>query len=223
MGLPLRDMAERDRPRERLDRLGTSALTDAELLGLVLRSGGARTSALDLAGHLLAENGGLDGLSTARLEDLLAAPAMGSAKASSVVAAFELGRRADLGRTPASVTIRDAADVAAVACRELTDAGREAVLVLVLNAAHRLIKTQRLTTGTDIRCLLDSRDVLRAVVGAGGVAFAIAHNHPAGDHRPSAEDLASTKVLQAAAASLGVRLLDHVIVSGRGWRSVITR
>ncbi|MGH2791100.1 MAG: RadC family protein [Actinomycetota bacterium] len=220
MGCRIVEVPQRDRPRERLERLGTAALTDAELVALVLRSGGPGISALGLAEGLLADSGGVSALARARLETLARIHAMGAAKASALVAAFELGRRAALGSTADPIAIRDAGDIAAAARRELTDGSREAVLVLVLNSANRLIKTQRLTVGTDTRCLLEPRDVLRAVVSSGGAAFAVAHNHPSGNPKPSPEDVACTKLLKTAADAVGVRFLDHVIVSSTSYRSV---
>jgi DNA repair protein RadC len=220
VGCRIAEVPQRDRPRERLERLGTGALTDAELVALVLRSGGPGVSALGLADDLLAETGGLGGLEKAGLEAFAGIHAMGSAKACALVAAFELGRRAALGPAEEPITIRDAGDIAAVARRELPDIAREAVLVLVLNSANRLIKIQRLTVGTDTRCLLEPRDVLRAVVSSGGVAFGIAHNHPSGDPKPSPEDVACTKRLKIAADSVGVRFLDHVIVCSSRFRTV---
>lgn len=211
------EIPPRDRPRERLERLGTEALTDAELVALVLRSGGPGVSALSLAESLLAEPSGLSRLAVSRLEDLSGARSMGRAKASSLVAAFELGRRAASAAAPPPVLVRDAGDIAALARRELTDGAREATLVLVLNSANRLIKLQRLTVGTDTRCLVEPRDVLRAVVSSGGAAFALAHNHPSGDPKPSAEDVACTERLRKASKQLGIRFVDHVIVAHSGW------
>jgi DNA repair protein RadC len=139
MGCRIAEIPERDRPRERLGRLGTGSLTDAELVALVLRSGGPGVSALSLAEGLRAQAGGVGALATAGLEALSGLHAMGTANASSLVAAFELGRRAVADAASEPIAIRDAGDIAAVARRELTDGGREAVLVLVLNSAHRLI------------------------------------------------------------------------------------
>ena len=207
----------KDRPRERLDRLGLAVLTDAELLALVLRSGGPGVNALQLAESLLAEAGGVDGLARFSLERVAGTHAVGRAKASGLVAAFELGRRAAACSEPGPIVMRDAGDIAAAVKRELTDGERETTLVLILNAANRLIKVQRLTVGTDTSCLVEPRDVLRAVLSSGGAAFALAHNHPSGNPRPSAEDVACTRGVRLAADSVGVRFIDHVIVAQHGW------
>lgn len=220
MGSRISDVQQRDRPRERLQRLGTSALTDAELVALVLGSGGAGVSALHVAEDLLAEAGGLSRLAAARVETVAAARSVGTAKSSAIVAAFELGRRAALGSAPQPIVIRDSEDIVTVARRELTDPTRETVLVLVLGSSNRLIKVDRLTIGTETRCLLEPRDVLRTVVGAGGVAFAVAHSHPSGNPTPSAEDVHCTRLLSVAADAVGVLFIDHVVVAPQGWASV---
>lgn len=202
-----------------MERLGVAALTDAELVALVLRSGGPGLSALGLSETVLAD-GGLRAAAAEGFESLARRPLMGAAKAAALVAAFELGRRAVAESAGLFTRVRDAGDVAAVARRELTDVTREMVLVLVLSATSRLVKTRLLTIGTETQCLVDPRDVLHLVVASGGSAFAIAHNHPSGELRPSAEDRRVTELLQAGAASLGLHFLDHVIVSSRGWRSI---
>ncbi|MPZ67985.1 MAG: DNA repair protein RadC [Actinobacteria bacterium] len=217
MSTPMARIPARDRPRERLDRLGAAALTDAEILALILRSGGPGVSALQLAESLIAEEGGITGLAKAALNRLAGTHAMGTAKASGLVAAFELGRRAAADSAPTPIAIRDSGDIAAIVKREFTHGEREIALVLVLNTVNHVIKVQRLTVGTDTRCLVETRDVLRAVLSAGGSAFAVAHNHPSGNPKPSSEDAACTRDLQLAAARVGLRFVDHVIVTENGW------
>lgn len=220
MGNRIADVPERDRPRERLERLGPAALTDAELLALVLRSGGRGASVLDVATGVISAAGGIRSLASADVETLVGHAAMGVAKACGVAAAFELGRRAAANGQSDCETVRGPADVAAIARRELTDPAREGLVLLVMNQRNRLIRVKRLTTGTDTRCLLDSRDVLRAVVASRGTAFAVAHNHPGGRSLPSDDDVRSTDLLATAAQAIGVQFLDHVIISSEGWRSV---
>ena len=221
MGSRISDLPRRDRPRERLERLGAAALTDAELIALILRSGGQEGSALELAVRLLAGAGGVSSLSTSDVGALARNPSIGTAKASAIAAAFELGRRAAATPVVHPISIRDAADVAAVARLELTDPAREQAVVLVLNQRNRLLTTRRLTTGSATRCLLEPRDVLRTVVASGGTAFALAHNHPTGDLAPSQEDMKCTNLLRDIADAIGVRFLDHVIVSAGGWKSIV--
>lgn len=209
-----------DRPRERLDRLGAHALTDAELVALILRSGAPGRNALEVAHELLAEHGGLGPLAQSALCEVAAVHAVGAAKASSLVAAFELGRRAEAGQAPPAVRIRDAGDIAAVVRRSIVDPAREESFVVILSAARRLMRIELITKGTEVRCLLDIKDVISVVLRSGGAAFALAHTHPSGDPRPSPEDVAVTRALAAAARVVGLVMVDHVILAGSRWARV---
>lgn len=213
-------IAEPDRPRERLDRLGAAQLTDAELVALVLRSGGPGVNAVALAQDLLAGHGGLTGLARAPVGELAQQRQMGPAKAAGLKAALELARRLEGAAAEARVSIREAADVVAVARPHLHADGREQSLAVILDVRHRVLRVERLTVGTDARCLISARDVLSAVLRAGGAAFALVHSHPSGDPRPSPEDVSMTRELRAAAAAVGLEMLDHLIIAGSRWSSL---
>lgn len=223
MACRVADIPARDRPRERLDRLGAGALTDAELVALVIRSGGRDSSAIEIAHGMIAKHGSLQELASAELSDLKRCSTMGSAKASALIAAFELGRRAGASVPSISPRIKCSRDVAAVAAREIDDPQREQTLVLILSARGNLLRLKQLTTGTDTRCLLDKRDVLRTVLSSGGAAFALAHNHPSGITDPSAADIEATREIISAADAVNVRFLDHVIIAGSRWTSIRER
>jgi len=220
MTVSIAQIAQRDRPRERLDRLGARALTDAELVALVLRSGAPGRNALEVAHDLLAEHGGLGSLGEKDLRHLAAMHAVGAAKASSLVAAFELGRRAAGAEPPPALRIRDAGDIVAAVRRSITDPAREESFVVVLNASHRLLRVELITKGTESRCLLDAKDVIATVLRSGGSAFALVHTHPSADASPSPEDLAVTRALADAAEVVGLEMVDHVILAGPKWSCV---
>lgn len=208
-----------ERPRERLHARGVEALTERELLALVLRNGTSGLSALDLAADLLADYGSLKALAGARPEELATRRGIGSAKAAALVAAFQLGRRAnDLPDTP--LVLRCPDDVARAARKELDGARRERVLVLVCDAANRLRRTVVVSEGSIDRSLAPVREVLNAVLRHDGRAFALAHNHPSGDPEPSDADRRATTDLQAAAGVAGLRFLGHVVLAGERWRAV---
>jgi DNA repair protein RadC len=209
-----------DRPRERLAALGSLALTERELLALVLRNGAAGESVLDLAASLLAEFGGLRAMANARAEELACRPGVGAAKAAALVAAFELGRRVDQSTTtPATLRVTD--DVARVARAELAGARRERALVLVCDGANRLRRTAVVSEGSIDRSLLPVREIMNAVLRHDGRAFALAHNHPSGDPTPSDTDREATAAVAAAARVVGLRFLGHVVVAGGRWEEVI--
>jgi len=207
-----------ERPRERLLARGAEALTERELLALVLRNGTRGMSALDLAAELLAEYGGLSALAAARPEELAARPGIGAAKAAALVAAFQLARRTDAGNEP--TILRRPDDVALVARRELEGARRERVLVLVCDAANRLRHTVVVSEGAIDRSMVPVREILNAVLRHDGRGFALAHNHPSGDPEPSDADRQATDDVKAAAKVAGLRFLGHVVVAEQGWRAI---
>lgn len=219
MAVTMLTMPEHERPRERLVSAGPEGLTDRELLALVLRNGAPGSSAVDLASDLIAEHGGLAAVAIALPEELAAARGMGAAKASAVVAAFELGRR--LASVPMGTThLRGVEDVARVACAELAGLRRERVIVLVCDSSNCLRRTVTITEGAIDRSLFPVRDVLNAVLRHDGRAFAIAHNHPSGGVAPSDADRRATDEVAAGARTVGLRFLGHVVVAGDHWEVV---
>jgi DNA repair protein RadC len=208
-----------ERPRERLLTCGVEALTEGELLALVLRSGSKGRGALDVASELLAEYGSLKDLARAHPEELVSRPGVGPVKAAALIAAFRLGRKIETS-TEIRVTLRTPADVAPVARRELKDVRRERVLVLVCDARNRLRRTILVSEGSVDRSLLPLREVLNAVLRNDGRAFALAHNHPSGDAEPSEADRRITDDIKTAANFTGLRFLGHIIVGGADWRVV---
>ncbi len=208
-----------ERPRERLLARGAEALTERELLALVLRNGTKGASALDLAAGLLAEYGSLRTLAAARPEELAMRPGVGPAKAAALVAAFQLARRAD-GRDDEPAALRGPADVARIARWELDGARRERLLVLVCDAANRVRRTVVVSEGSVDRSLVPVREILNAVLRHDGRALALAHNHPNGTPEPSEADRRATEDVKAAATVAGLRFLGHVVVAGEDWRAV---
>jgi DNA repair protein RadC len=213
VAVPITDLPSDQRPRERLSRLGPEALSDAELLALLLRNGRAGESALDVAAGLLSEYGGLHRLAKAQPEELIRRAGVGAAKAAALVAAFHLCRRAR-EPTERAPELRGPADVAAAAQPVLAGARRERTVVLVCDAQHRLRQRVIVAEGALDRSPVPVREVLNAVLRHDGRAFAVAHNHPSGDPTPSLADRRATSALVEAARTVGLRFLDHVIVAG---------
>lgn len=218
MGISIADLPRDQRPRERLWSLGVNALSDAELLALLLRHGRVGESALDLAGSLLAAHGGIYRMARARPEELACHPGVGVAKAAALVAAFSLAKRAAEPINDAA-ELRDASDVAAASHVMLADAQRERVVVLVCDARNRVKHRVEVAEGAIDRTPVPVREVLNAVLRHDGRAFAVAHNHPSGDPEPSMADRRATTALMDAARTVGLRFLDHVVVAGDAWAS----
>lgn len=218
MAVPMAAVPVHERPRERLLARGPGALTERELLAIILRSGTRGASAIDLATRLLAEYGGLRLLASARPEELAARTGIGSTKAASLVAAFELARRAEVDQE--RPVLRRADDVAAIAQPELGGLRRERVLVFVCDAANRLRQTVTVSEGSIDKSLVPVREILNAVLRHDGRSFALAHNHPSGVCEPSVADESATREVRDAATMVGLRFLGHVVVASGGWAQV---
>jgi DNA repair protein RadC len=154
-------------------------------------------------------------------EELISLSGLTSEQAAALVSAFRLARLAVDEPLPSRLT--SAADVAAIATRELASARRERTLVLVCDAAHYLRRIVFVGEGSVDRALLPVREILNVVLRHDGRAFAVAHNHPSADPVPSDADVLCTDKLRSAARLVGLRFLDHVIVAGSAWSSVFSR
>jgi DNA repair protein RadC len=214
------DAALRDRPRERLFQLGPEALSDAELLALLLRTGSSGETALQISARLLAENAGLSGLARRDSQELLHCRGLGPAKAASLFASLEVGRRVAGRRLQQGTAIRDPADVFRHFHPRLRDARQECFLVLLLDGRHRLIREQLVSRGTLTASLVHPREVFRPALQASAAALLLVHNHPSGDPTPSPEDREVTRRLSRAGEILGIAVVDHVVVAERGYCSL---
>lgn len=213
------NLPDHERPRERLLQFGPQALADRELLAMVLRNGRQQCSAIELASSITNAVGSLDRLAGAHVDDLCAIPGVGAAKASAVISAFELGRRA-LRPASANPTLSASHHIATAARPLLAGLLYERLVLFVTDNALRLHRTLILQEGTKTAAQFSVRDVLQAVLRSDGCAFALAHNHPSGDPSPSDDDVRATRALGAAAQLVGLQLLDHVVIAGERWQSV---
>ena len=202
-----------DRPREKLGRLGASALGDDELLAIVIGGGTAGTSALGLASALLAAAGGLHGLLRTGRDDLLRVKGFGDARAAQVLAALEIGRRVLASAAAASgCQIASPRDAAQFLMPEFSARPVEQFGLLMLDTRHRVIRTH----GADRRLARRHGGPAARGVPAGAVASAAAvvmfHNHPSGDPQPSGEDVELTRRMVAAGELMGIAVIDHVVL-----------
>lgn len=215
-----REVVVPDRPRERLDALGASALSDAELVALLLRTGNRGSNALAVSTDLLGRHGGLQGLSKVSGRELGQSQGIGPAKSASLRAALEIGRRLAGRRLRAGAVIRSPSDVYHHFHPSLRDARQEHFLVILLDARHRVLRSEMVSQGTLTASLVHPREVFRPALRDAAAALVLVHNHPSGDPTPSAEDREVTARLASAGEILGVRVLDHIVVAERGFCSL---
>jgi DNA repair protein RadC len=207
--------------RERALLFELARFSDAELLALVLGTGTRGQTALALAGSLLETFGGLEGLVRAGPHTLLGRSGLGPAKAASVTAALELGRRATLGTLALRATLTSFEDVVDWARPRFAGLDHEEVWMFSLDGQNGLKAARRIAQGGQHGCALSTRDVLGIALRDAASAIVLVHNHPSGDPSPSAEDLGMTRALSSACKVVGLTLLDHVIVARGGASSLL--
>lgn len=205
-----------DGPRERLARVGVGCLSDAELLALVLGAGTAQEHVGQLALRLLREAGGVAGLARRGVGALGGLSGLGVSKASRIVAAIELGRRVHEMPWSAGPRIDSSFAVDALVRARLAHEDVEHFIALALDAKNRVKAELRVATGGASACAVAPADAFRLLLREAAVGAVFVHNHPSGDARPSADDVAFTGRLLHAGRILGVRVLDHVIVARGG-------
>jgi DNA repair protein RadC len=199
-----------ERPRERLARHGAGALSNRELIALLLGTGSARASAFDTAARLL--DGGIRGLAQRSLGDLETEHGLGRAKATRLLAALELGTRlASEGRTPQPV-LRTPADTARHLLPRYSAGAVETFGVLALDVRHRVKREAVISVGCLTSSLVHPREVFQEAVVARAAALVLFHNHPSGDPEPSAEDVSLTRRLVSAGTLMGIEVLDHLVL-----------
>jgi DNA repair protein RadC len=216
----IRELPPDERPRERLLAGGATALSDAELLALLLRTGSRGASSLSLARGVLAALGGLDGLAATSIEGLKR-KGVGSAKAATVVAALELGRRLARAAVPLDDPLSRPEAVARYLALRFDVRGQEVLGALFLDGRHRLLGESEIFRGTIDRAAAEPAALLRQAIVRGATGLVLFHTHPSGDPTPSVDDLAFTGRLADGAKLLGLQVLDHLILGHGGrWLSL---
>ena len=211
----IKQWSEDDRPREKLLAKGPAALTNAELLAILINSGTRTHSALDLARLILAQaQDNLRELGRLSIAELRRTKGIGEARAITIAAALELGRRRQTADGPDRIAITSASDASGIILPLLNDLPHEAFCVLFLNQANRLIRHEIISSGGLTGTVADIRLILKQALMLNANQLIVAHNHPSGNLTPSTADKQLTEKLRDAARLMDIRLLDHVIVAG---------
>jgi DNA repair protein RadC len=223
MGLPVSILPDVDRPRERLWSLGPTALTTAELLAIVLGTGGGGQDVLELAARLIEVcEGSLRRLAQRPSAELLRSRGIGPTKAARLIAAFELGARIAREERPPVSRIRDPEDVMRLFSTRLRDLQVEEFHLLALDSQSQVLREVLITRGLLNSSLVHPREVFRCAIAEAAAGIIVVHNHPSGDPTPSAEDRAATKQLVSAGRLLDLPVYDHVIIAGDRYVSFAT-
>ncbi len=219
----IKDWAADDRPREKMHLKGPGALSDAELLAILIRSGTPKFSALDLAQRLLKKAGNdLQQLGRFSIQELqLPGEGLGEARAIAIAAALELGRRRQRADGLSRPSIKSMKDAAGILIPLLADRNTEAFCVLFLNQANCVLRTEIISEGGLAGTVADIRVILKSALLYGANQLIVAHNHPSGNLNPSEADRRLTRKLFESAALMDIRLLDHIIVAGQQYLSMM--
>ena len=218
---------EMERPRERLNRDGPKALSDSQLLAIILRTGRPDSTAIQVSMELLQHINGLSGLSNQGFDELCAIPGIGPAKAAQIQAAIELGKRVLSAPLTSGIHIGASRDLFQHYYPLLRDLRHEVFKVILLDAKHCIIRDTTVSKGSLTLSIVHPREVFNLAVRESAAAVIFLHNHPSGDPFPSDEDRTLTKRLVEAGNILGIRVLDHLIIgdgkyvsfADQGWMS----
>ncbi len=219
----IKEWPQDDRPREKVFRLGPAALSDAELLAIIIRTGSGGKSALDLARVLLSGEKTLRSIGSRTPPELMRLKGIGLAKAVELSAVFEIGRRVQGCREEGKVIIHTPDDVARLMLPKLRDRNQEEFHVLVLDSQNGLKIEAELSRGILNASLVHPREVFKVAIDNMGASIVVVHNHPSGNPEPSSEDVDITRQLAEAGKILGIPLHDHIIVAGDGYTSLAER
>ena len=219
----IRDLPLTERPRERLRALGGAALSNAELVAIILRTGTTAESVLSLATRLLASHGGLGGLARASIGEMDTTRGIGEAKAAQVVAALELGRRLFALQPQDRPQVKSPRDVVNLLQAEMAFLEQEHLRVVLLNTKNQVLSIPQVYRGNVSASLVRVAEVFREAVRENCPAIIVVHNHPSGDPTPSQEDADITRQIVEAGKLLDIEVLDHLIIAQHGFVSLKER
>ena len=214
--------ADLTRPYEKCLMYGASALTDAELIAVIIRSGTKGVSAPELASRVLALSGngiGILGLCRLSAADFMKLPGIGEVKAIQLLCIGELSRRIASRNTRAVMRCNDPQDVARYYMEQLRHEPKECIIVMMLDTKFRLIGEECISVGTANHAILSVREVFSAAVSRRACAILLIHNHPGGDPSPSEDDIDTTKRVLEAGKLLEIPLVDHIIIGDQSYVS----
>ncbi|RJR27473.1 DNA repair protein RadC [candidate division WWE3 bacterium] len=207
----IKDLNKDEKPREKILTLGPKALSEEELLALIIRSGGSDESAIELSRRIIKESGGLKNLTTKSIQQLMSIKNINLAKAACIIAGFELGIRSADERTE-NPRVKRPEDVFHLIKAELYGKSKEYLYLISLNTRNRLISKDIISIGTVNETLMSPREIFRQALSRNAVYIVLAHNHPSQETTPSEEDILATKKTQQIGFLLGIPLIDHLIV-----------
>lgn len=216
----IKDLAEEDRPREKLLAKGLESLSDAELIAILIGSGNAEETAVEVGRKMLAMAGNnLNELGKKSVNDLMRMKGIGPAKAISVVAALELGRRRKMADMLEKKQISNSHDAFLYMSPQLSDLPHEEFWIVLLSRSNKIIDRKRISQGGVSGTVADVRLIMKQAIDKLASAIVLCHNHPSGNMEPSQQDMALTEKITEAGKMISVGVVDHIIVAGEKYFS----
>jgi DNA repair protein RadC len=219
----IRELPLSERPRERLKHAGAGALSNAELLAIILRIGGRGENVLDMAQRLLSTYHGLGGLARASCGELATERGVGTAKAAQMLAAFELGKRLLVASPDERPQVTSPADAANLLMAEMATLEQEHLRTLLLDSKHRVLASPTVYVGNVNTSVIRVGELFREAIRLNCVALIVAHNHPSGDPTPSPDDVKVTEQIVQAGKLLDIEVLDHLVIGQQRYVSLKER
>ena len=218
----VRDLPKEERPREKLIQRGAASLSDTELLAILLRTGTPSVSVLHLAEEVLSkyQDKGLVSIMNISPQEIASVHGVGLAKAATIVAAVELGRRLSTRAAQKLEKIEGPEDVARYASPLLRFEQKEHFLVMLLDVRNRVLAMPTISIGSLTASVAHPREIFREAIRYSAATMILIHNHPSGDPTPSREDIQITKQMMKAGEIMGIPVLDHIIIAGDGFLSL---
>ena len=213
----IKDISSENRPRERFQKYGASALSDADLLAIILQTGTKKENVIDMSNRLISKYG-IDKLSVLSLKELQEIKGIGPAKAMKIKASFEFNKRQSVSKKE-NRPIKSAKDVFEYLRPKLMDLDKEHFVILHLDSKNKIVKNETISVGILNASIIHPREVFKSAIKESANSIILAHNHPSGDPTPSEEDREITQKLMDAGVLLDIKVLDHVIVGDGKWWS----
>lgn len=218
--VPITEWAESDRPREKLLEKGRGVLSDAELIGILIGSGSKNETAVELARRILSSVGNdLNALGKLNVAELCKFNGIGEAKAISIIAALELGRRRKIVEAPQRIKISNSKSVFDAVGPQISDLLHEEFWVLYLDRSNHIIRKSNISKGGVSGTVVDARIIFKQAIENLASAIVLCHNHPSGNLKPSEEDIRITKKLKEAGKLVDIAIIDHIIIAGNNFFS----
>ncbi|PKL83460.1 MAG: hypothetical protein CVV24_04940 [Ignavibacteriae bacterium HGW-Ignavibacteriae-3] len=222
--MKVKELPVDDRPREKLLLRGAQSLTEIELIAILLRTGTKGKSVLQLSQELIEKSGGLNNLTSQSAQAVQRHPGIGRDKAATLLAAFELNRRADFQKKLFSLKkIQSPTDLADLFIPVLRDKLKEEFYVVCLNSANKILRMELISVGHLNASLVHAREVFKTAIENNSASIILIHNHPSGNPEPSQEDISLTKKMIEAGKIMDIHVMDHLIIAGNSYISLIEK